>query len=205
MIQKIVKTLKNTYGKTLLNNISKNPYKILISTILSARTKDETTYIVTKNLFKKYKTKRQLANASLKEIESIIKSSGFYKQKAKYIKETSKLLLNREVPSTIEELTKLPGVGNKVASCVLIYAFNKPALPIDTHCHRISNRLGMINTKNSGQTQKILEKKLHRKYWLIYNDLFVTHGKNICLSRSPLCYKCSINKYCKYFKTLSKP
>lgn len=202
MIEKIIKKLKYTYGKTLLNNISKDPFKILISTILSSRTKNETTYLVTKKLFQKYKTKEQLAKASLKEIESTIKSSGFYKQKAKYIKQTSTLLLNGQVPSTIEELIKFPGVGNKVASCVLVYAFNKPTIPVDIHVARISNRIDLTREINPNKIQEDLKAKIPKKYWILINDLFVTHGKTICLPRKPLCHKCSINKYCNYFKAL---
>lgn len=205
MIQKIIKILKHNYGKTLLNNIPKDPYKILISTILSARTKDETTSIVVKKLFKKYKTKQQLAKAPLKEIQSIIKQSGFYKQKAKYIKQTSRLLLNKEVPSTIEELIKFPGVGNKVASCVLVYAFNKPSIPVDTHVAKISRRLGLTKETNPDKINKDLKNKIPKKYWILINDLFVAHGKTICLSRNPKCHICKISKYCNYFKTLSKP
>ena len=125
---------------------------------------------------KKYPNAKSLANAKLQDVKEIIKPIGFYNNKAKNIIKTSKILVkdyNSKVPNTMQELIKLPGVGRKVASCVLVYAFNKAAIPVDVHVHKISNRLGWVKTKTPEQTEKALEKIIPKKYWLILNDVFV--------------------------------
>jgi len=201
-IDKILKTLAKQQGITMLGQFRKYPaWKILISTILSARANDKATIPVTKELFKKYKSLKELAKANPKDVKKIIKRTVYYNQKTKYILETAKIVLSKykgKVPDKMEELLTLPGVGYKVAGCVLVYAFDKPALPIDTHCHRISNRIGLVKTKDANQTMKVLWKKLPKKYWLVFNELLVVHGQTICLARKPLCFKCPIVKYCKY-------
>ncbi|MBW2969986.1 endonuclease III [Candidatus Woesearchaeota archaeon] len=177
-----------------------NAYEVLISTILSARAKDEVTEIVSEKLFKKYPTIQKLAKAAKKEVIKIIKPIGFYNQKTKYVINTSKKIIkefNGKVPDNIEELTQLPGVGRKVASCVLVYSFKKHALPVDTHVHQISNRLGWVKTKTAEQTEKQLMKIVPKKHWLSLNNIFVDHGKKICVPVSPFCSKCPIYKYCK--------
>ena len=200
-IIKVLKILSKEQGKTMLAKLKKkhSNFQILISTILSARTKDETTEVVSKKLFKKYPTPKKLANASLSDIKKIIKSIGFYNNKAKNIKNTAKKIVkNKKVPSDMKELLKLDGVGRKVASCVLVYAFNKPAIPVDTHVHKIANRLGWVKTKNPLQTELKLEKLVPKKYHILLNDVFVNHGKTICIStKHPKCSICKINKYCK--------
>ena len=201
-IDNILKTLAKQQGISMLGSFRKYPaWKILISTILSARANDKATIPATKELFKKYKTLKQLAQADPRKVKKIIKRTVYYNQKTKYILNTAKRILKDykgKVPDDFDELIKLPGVGHKVAGCVLVYAFNKPALPIDTHCHRISNRLGLVKTKTPEQTMRVLWKKLPKKYWLIFNELLVVHGQTICLARKPLCYKCPVTKYCKF-------
>ncbi len=180
-----------------------DPLIILIGTILSARTRDENTSIVVKKLFSKYKTVKSLAQAKLKDVEQIIKSTGFYHVKAKRIIEVASLIDSKyqgKVPSTLEELLSLPGVGRKTANCVLVYAFEKPAIPVDTHVHRISNRLGLVHTKNPEETELELMKKIPKKYWLKINDTFVMYGQNICKPISPMCMVCRIKKNCLYYK-----
>jgi endonuclease III len=180
-----------------------NPLIILIGTILSARTRDENTSIVVKKLFTKYKTVKSLAGAKLKDVEKIIKSTGFYHVKAKRIIEVASLINSKflgKVPSTLDELLSLPGVGRKTANCVLVYAFEKPAIPVDTHVHRISNRLGLVQTKNPEETELELMKKIPKKYWLKINDTFVMYGQNICKPISPMCTVCKIKKDCSYYK-----
>jgi len=180
------------------------PLSILIGTILSARTRDENTSAVVRKLFAKYKSTKSLAQAKLSDVEKIIKSTGFYHVKAKRIIEVASLIDSRysgKVPDTLEELLKLPGVGRKTANCVLVYAFEKPAIPVDTHVHRISNRLGLVQTKTPEETELELMKKIPKKYWLKINDTFVMYGQNICKPISPMCDVCQIKKECNYYKT----
>ncbi|MDP4012241.1 MAG: endonuclease III [Candidatus Nanoarchaeia archaeon] len=185
----------------MLSRLSKKykPFKVLISTILSARAKDEVTEIISKNLLKKYPTPQKLANAKKSDVINIIRKIGFYNNKSKNIINASKLLIKEfkgKVPDTLEELIKLPGVGRKVANCVLVYSFKKDAIPVDTHVHRISNRLGWVKTKTPEDTERALEKLVPKKHWQILNDTFVSHGKTICAPISPFCSKCLINKLC---------
>jgi endonuclease-3 len=180
------------------------PFSILIGTILSARTKDESTARVSKELFKKYKTAKQLGGAKIKDIEKIIKSIGFYHVKARRIIEVSKIIDSQykgKVPDNLEKLIELPGVGRKTANCVLVYAYEKPAIPVDIHVHRISNRLGLVQTKNPEETEFELMKKIPKKFWLDINDTFVMYGQNICKPISPMCNVCKIKNSCNYYKT----
>jgi endonuclease-3 len=181
-----------------------SPLSILIGTILSARTRDENTSAVVKKLFSKYKTAHALANAKYSDVEKIIKSTGFYHVKAKRIIEVASILDSKysgKVPQTIEELLELPGVGRKTANCVLVYAFDKPAIPVDTHVHRISNRLGLVSTKTPEETELELAKKIPKEHWIRINDTFVMFGQNICKPISPMCTLCQIKKECNYYKT----
>jgi len=180
------------------------PFSILIGTILSARTKDESTARISKELFKRYKTAKQLANAKTKDVEKIIKSIGFYHVKARRIIEVSKIIDSKykgKVPDDLENLVELPGVGRKTANCVLVYAYDKPAIPVDIHVHRISNRLGLVDTKTPEETEFELMKKIPKKFWLEINDTFVMYGQNICKPISPMCDVCKIKNSCKYYKT----
>jgi len=199
-IQKIISILKKDYGNTMLAVLSNlDSWKILIATILSARSKDEQTGPIARALFRKYKNAKQLANSNIEDVEKIIKKIGFYHQKAKYIVETSKLVVkefNGEVPDDYERLMKCPGVGRKVAGCVLVYAFGIAAIPVDTHVHRISNRLGWVKTKDPEKTEVELLKIVPKKQWFLVNDILVNHGKTICNPISPWCSKCKIIKFC---------
>ena len=180
-----------------------DPFKILIGTILSARSRDENTSKIVHKLFQKYKNARELANADLNDIKSIIHSIGFYNTKAKRIKQVSKIIVEKFhgiVPNEVEDLLGLPGVGRKTANCVLVYAFNKPAIPVDIHVHRISNRIGIVKTQNPKKTEEELIKIIDRKYWLILNNTFVKYGQNICLPIRPKCEICSLKDVCNYYK-----
>jgi len=179
------------------------PFSILIGTILSARTKDENTAKVVKKLFSKYKSPQELAKAKIKNVEKIIKSIGFYHVKSKRIIDVASIISSQykgNVPNDFEELLKLPGVGRKTANCVLVYAFDNPAIPVDTHVHRISNRLGLVQTKTPEETEFALMKKIPKKHWLEINDTFVMYGQNICKPISPMCDVCKIKNICKYYK-----
>jgi endonuclease-3 len=181
-----------------------DPFNILIGTILSARTKDESTTKVAGKLFAKYKSVKALANAKVRDVEKIIRSIGFYHVKAKRIIEVASIIntkFNGKVPDDLDTLITLPGVGRKTANCVLVYAFEKPAIPVDVHVHRISNRLGLVDTKTPEETELELMKKVPERYWLEINDTFVMFGQNICKPISPMCNVCKIKKICKYYKT----
>ncbi len=182
------------------------PFRILIATILSARTKDENTTKAADKLFKLYGTPQKLAKAKVKDVEKVIKSVGFYHVKSKRIIEVANLILskyNGKVPADIDKLVDMPGVGRKTANCVLVYAFEKPAIPVDTHVHRISNRLGLVDTKMPEETEMALREKIPKKYWLDINNTFVMYGQNICKPISPMCHVCKIRKTCNYFQTKS--
>jgi len=189
-------------GEAHLDELAKkkqDPFKILISTILSARTRDANTRIATEKLFANFNTPESIAEANIEEIEQLVKSSGFYKVKAARIKQVSKVLIekyNSKVPDNYKELINLPGVGSKTANCVLVYAFKIPAIPVDTHVHRISNRLRWVKTKNPLKTEEALKTTIPKELWLKLNRLFVRFGQQICLSIKPKCEICTINDTC---------
>jgi len=178
------------------------PFSVLIGTILSARTKDENTTKVVKHLFSRYKSVEELADAKVKEVQKIIRPIGFYRVKAKRIIDVAKTVSTKyggNVPDDFEKLLELPGVGRKTANCVLVYAFDKPAIPVDTHVHRISNRLGLVKTKTPEDTEEALRDKIPKKYWLEINDTFVMFGQNICKPVSPMCNVCQLKDSCQYY------
>jgi endonuclease III len=179
-----------------------DPFKILIGTILSARTRDENTTKVVNKLFARFKTPGDIASADIDKIKEIIHSIGFYNVKAERIKQVSQVIVTKfsgQVPNDIDSLLKLPGVGRKTANCVLVYAFNKPAIPVDVHVHRISNRLGLVNTKMAEQTELELSKIVDKRLWTRVNDTFVMYGQNICLPVKPICRICDLKTICKYY------
>jgi endonuclease-3 len=196
--------VRATALKNLQTQENGDPYKILIGTILSARTRDETTTNVIKILFSKFRNADELSRANLNEIKELIQKIGFYNVKAARIKEVSKILVekyNSKVPSNLEDLLSFPGVGRKTANCVLVYGFRKPAIPVDIHVHRISNRIGIVNTKKPEETETVLQKSIDRKYWTTINETFVVFGQNICLPIKPKCNVCRLTKLCKYYES----
>ena len=183
-------------------------FKILIGTILSSRTRDEKTTKIVNNLFGRFKNAKELAEVDIDEIKTIIHSIGFYNVKAKRIKEVSQLIVEKfdgKVPDHIEGLLELPGVGRKTANCVLVYGFNKPAIPVDIHVHRISNRIGLVNTKTPEKTEIELRRIISKKYWTEVNHTFVMYGQNICLPIKPNCKICKLKKICKFYHTTNPP
>jgi endonuclease-3 len=184
-----------------------DPFKILIGTILSARSRDENTTRVVNKLFTQFKTPHDLASADIDEVKKIIHSIGFYNIKAARIKQVAETIVSRfggQVPSDIDSLLELPGVGRKTANCVLIYAFDKPAIPVDVHVHRISNRLGLVSTKTPEQTEVELSRLVDRRLWTKVNDTFVMYGQNICLPLRPNCKACDLKKECQYYSSSQK-
>ena len=195
--------VRPTALKNLQTQEDGDPYKILIGTILSARTRDETTAQVIKMLFSEFKNPDELSRADLKDIKKLIQKIGFYNVKATRIKEVSKILVekyNGKVPSNLEDLLTFPGVGRKTANCVLVYGFRKPAIPVDIHVHRVSNRIGIVNTKKPEETEIDLQISIDRRYWTGVNETFVTFGQNICLPIKPRCNICHLTKICKYYR-----
>ena len=182
-------------------DIPETPFVTLISCILSLRTKDQVTEQASRRLLTQYNTPERILRLPETQIASLIYPVGFYKTKAKRIKEISHTLLEKysgQVPDTIDELLTLKGVGRKTANIVMVYGHKKHGyLPIDTHCHRIPNRLGWIKTKTPQETEQSLKKTLPEKYWDDFNDLFVTFGQKICVPVSPFCSTCPIEQYCK--------
>jgi endonuclease-3 len=201
-LPKIIFLLKKQQKVSMLQSFRKLPkWQILISTILSARATDKQTIPICNFLFKKYSNLKKLAKANPKDIKKILRPIGYYNQKTKYILNTAKQLIkkyNGKVPSTMEELEKFPGVGKKVAACVMVYAHDLPEIPVDTHVAKISRRLGWTKLNNPEKIRLDLQKKIPKKYWIDINELLVTHGQTICFARKPKCYECSIVKYCRY-------
>ena len=176
-----------------------DPFKILISTIISARTKDEVTGPATERLFALADSPGKMSRLSEERIEKAIFPAGFYHTKAKAIRKTSQELVERFgslVPDTIEELLTLPGVGRKTANLVVTLAHNKAGICVDTHVHRITNRWGYVKTKTPHETEQALRAKLPKKHWIAINTILVMHGQNICKPLSPLCSRCPVFKYC---------
>ena len=204
-IDDIVSILKRENKKYIVPivtivSMTKGPFAVLISCLLSLRTKDKVTGEASNRLFKLAGNPKAMLGLSAKSIEKAIYPVGFYKTKAKRIKEICKTLLDDYegvVPDEIDELLKLKGVGRKTANLVVTLGYGKMGICVDTHVHRISNRLGLVSTKTPEQTEFALRKTLPQKHWLIYNDLLVTYGQNLCVPISPWCSKCRIYKHCK--------
>jgi endonuclease-3 len=202
-IDKVLGILVKEQGiSTMLGRMGEkyDPFKVLISTIMSARAKDEVTEVLAENLFRKYPDCNALAKAKQKDVIKIIRKIGFFNAKSKNVINAAKMVRDEfsgKVPDSMEELLKLPGVGRKVANCVLVYAFKQDAIPVDIHVHRISNRLGWVKTNDPEKTEEALVKLVPQKHWQVVNDTLVSHGKTICAPVSPFCSKCPIYKYCK--------
>ena len=198
-IIKIVEELNNVFEIRVF--LDHDPYRVLVRTILSQRTRDENTDQATNNLFSKYNDIYEVVEAPTDDVQELIKPAGFYRVKAGRIQEVSQILIDEyggEVPDTLEELVKLHGVGRNTANCVLVFAFELPAIPVDTHVHRISHRMGLVNTKTPDETEIELSKIAPKDLWIKLNDLMVQFGQNICKPTSPQCEMCPVNYLCDY-------
>ncbi len=213
IIIKVLETLKKEVPKfnapveEFRSHHNNEPFKVLISGILSARTKDEVTVPVCKKLFEKVSSPEDLLKMSDEELYSYIEKITYAKQKLKYLKATCKILVekfNGKVPDNMEDLLKLKGVGRKVANVVLDHGFKKDVIIVDTHVHKIANRLGWVNTKTPEATEKALQRIVPKKYWRDINYLFVALGQTLCFANNPKCEKCPIKSYCKYYKERKK-
>jgi len=184
---------------TLLAESSQSPFKVLISCILSLRTQDATTARASHRLFQLGDTPAKIMKLTTKKIEKTIFPVGFYRTKAKTIRDICRALLERysgRVPDDIDELLKFKGVGRKTANLVVTLGYNKPGICVDTHVHRISNRWGYVRTKNPKETEFALREKLPKQYWIEYNDLLVSFGQHLCRPISPVCSQCPVERYC---------
>ncbi len=182
----------------LLNNYT--PFQQLIATLLSSRTKDTTTIPIVKKLFTNYTSPKDFLNLKEKELYGI----GFYKVKTNNIHKLSKIIINdynSKVPDSFEQLTSLPGVGRKTANCILSYTFHQPAIAVDVHVHRISNRLGWVKTEIPEETEEALKKLIPKSDWSKVNQLFVNHGQKVCFPRNPDCKQCQLRPYCNFVTT----
>jgi len=197
-VDELMRRLFELYPEGYIDGFS-DPFFVLISTVMSHRTRDDVTYPAARKLFERFSTPEEMVKAEVNEIETLIKDVGFYRVKSGRIKEISRILLekyNGKVPDDMEALLELPGVGRKTANCVLAHAFLKDALAVDTHVHRISNRLGLVETKIPEETEIELKKILPQRYWRHINLLLVKLGQNICRPISPRCEICTLNDMC---------
>jgi endonuclease III len=202
-IKFIIEKLEGIYSLRIFED--SDPFRVLIRTILSQRTRDENTDAAAILLFSKYSTPDAIAYAPVEDVEVLIKKSGFYHVKARRVKEVSRIIhedYNDVVPDDLKELLSLPGVGRKTANCVLVYGFHEDAIPVDVHVHRISNRIGIVNTNDPDETEKQLMKVVPKKYWLPLNDLFVQFGQTICRPIGPKHDICPIAEVCDYYNAM---
>jgi len=198
----IIKIKNQEFIIPIVTTISKErkPFHVLISCILSLRTKDQTTKEASERLFTVADTPEEMMKISIQRLEKLIYPVGFYRTKAQKIKEICKVLTNEYkgiVPDKIDELLKFNGVGRKTANLVVSLGYKKPGICVDTHVHRIANRWGYVKTKSPYETELALRKKLPKKHWSSINDLLVTYGQNICVPVSPKCSICPIYQFCK--------
>lgn len=204
-IDRFVATIKKAYRGwdapvvTLVASRGASPFDILVSTILSLRTKDEVTVEATGRILETADTPEKMVMLSEETIAKLIYPVGFYPTKAKQLKKISRILIdqyNSEVPADIDKLLELPGVGRKTANLVLIEGFGMDAICVDTHVHRISNRIGYVKTKNADKTEFALRKKLPKKHWIYYNEMLVAFGQVLCRPISPWCSRCPVAEMC---------
>lgn len=198
--KKIIARLKKTYPDSGCSLVFRTPHQLLVSTILSAQCTDERVNMVTKDLFKKYSSPKAFANADLKELEDDIRPTGFFHNKAKAIKESARILandLNGEMPRTLDELVKLPGVGRKTGSVVLGAAFGlAEGVVVDTHVMRLSRRMGFTAEKDPVKIERDLIEVIPKTDWIIYSHLLIDHGRAVCKARKPACLECQIADLC---------
>ena len=204
----ILEILKDTYPDSKCSLDFSSDFELLVAVILSAQCTDERVNKTTPSIFKKYNTPKDFAEMDIKKLEDLIHPCGFYKNKAKNIKATAKILVekyNSNVPSTMEELLKLPGVGRKTANVIMLEAFNNPqGVAVDTHCKRIANRIGFSKQKEPKKIEQDLLKIFPKKYYYDLNHVLIWHGRNICTARNPKCDKCPITNFCKFYISIKK-
>lgn len=193
-----------TAALTEIGHESHSPFQVLVSCIMSLRTRDTVTYPTAKRLFSVAKTPRQISKMPLREMERIIRPVNFYRTKAKRIRKIAEEIVeehNGRVPRDFDELMKFKGVGRKTANIVMTYGHgSRSHIAVDTHVHRIPNRLGWVHTKKPEETEEELKRIVPKRYWKDINDIFVRFGQSICLPRNPRCGECPVNRYCRYYR-----
>ncbi|BDR68776.1 endonuclease III [Clostridium tetani] len=207
IIKKVIETLSRTYPEAKCELDFKSPYELLVATILSAQCTDKRVNKVTSELFKGYNTPEKIIELSQEELGEKIKSCGFYNNKSKNILGATQKILEKfkgKVPKTMEELMSLPGVGRKTANVVLSNAFGVPAIAVDTHVFRVSNRTGIAKGKNPDEVEMELMKNTDKDMWSITHHYLIWHGRYTCKSRKPQCEECPIAPYCEYFTGIEK-
>ncbi|MGB9761487.1 MAG: endonuclease III [Caldimicrobium sp.] len=207
-VKEIIRRLREAYPEAKIALNFKNPLQLLVATILSAQCTDERVNKVTAELFEKYKTAKDFAEAPLEELANAIKSTGFYQQKAKYIKEACKIIVEKyggEVPRSMDELLELPGVARKTANIVLSNAYGiVEGIPVDTHVSRLSQRLGLVKSKDPVKIERELMEIVPKEEWFSFPYLLQAHGRAICTARKPKCEECFLKDLCDYYASLSQ-
>ena len=203
-VNKLVEILKNTYPEAKCSLDFKNPFELVVAVMLSAQCTDERVNLVTPTLFSRCQTVEDFANIDIKELEKLIHSCGFYKNKAKNIKLCANQIINDfngNVPKDMENLLKLAGVGRKSANVIQLEVFNiATGIAVDTHCKRISNRIGLSDKSDPSKIEQDLLKQIDNSYLKDMNHILIWHGRYTCTARNPKCENCTIKKYCKWFK-----
>jgi endonuclease III len=198
-MSEIIKALKRAYTEARCSLDYKTPFQLLVATILSAQCTDERVNRVTPVLFAKYERPEDLAQADISQIEKLIRSIGFFHNKALAIKECAREITSKyggRVPASLEKLTQLRGVGRKTANVVLANAFDVPAIAVDTHVKRVTFRLGFSSSDDPEKIEQELMKLVPRKEWTIFSHLLIHHGRAICVARRPLCEECPVTQWC---------
>ncbi len=202
-LRKIITILEKEFPEAKIRLNHSNPFELLVATILSAQCTDERVNIVTSNLFAKFKTPKDFANLNYEELEKLVYSTGYYKSKAKHIIGCAKMILDKfdgKVPDSMEAILQLPGVGRKTANVILSHSYDKPGIVVDTHVIRITNRLGIVDTKNPKKIEFRLMELLPKDKWVMFTHLIIAFGRKYCISRNPKCNICPINYYCNYYQ-----
>ena len=206
-VRKILEIFERDYRDLGCALYFNSEFELLIATMLSAQTTDETVNKVTEKLFKEYNTPEKISQMSVEELENFIKNCGLYKTKAKNIIKTSKIILENfdgKVPNNLEDLTTLPGVGRKTANVVLANAYGKDTIAVDTHVFRVSNRIGLANANDVLNTEKQLMVNIPKKYWSKAHHWLIWHGRRVCNARRPKCDICNLKEYCNFYKNYEK-
>jgi endonuclease-3 len=204
-IEFIITTLEGLYPDADCTLSHKKPLELLIATILAAQCTDARVNIVTKNLFLKYKDTKDYVKADIKKLEQDIRSTGFFKNKAKHIKGCAEKIIEEydgSVPNSMEELIKLPGVGRKTANVILSNAYGIPGIVVDTHVKRLSGRIGLSYNQNPEKIERDLMELIPKKKWSLFSHLLISHGREVCMARKPKCEICKINLWCKFYSSL---
>lgn len=205
-MQQVLSLLESMYPRAITALHHSNPFQLLVATILSAQCTDERVNIITQDLFPAFPGPEDLAQASFEDVADLIKSAGLWQTKARNLIKTAQILVEEhagQVPSTREELQALPGVGRKTANVVLANAFRIPAIAVDTHVFRVSNRIGLAEAATPYQTELQLMEIIPQKLWIDAHHWLILHGRALCKARNPLCDQCPLNPHCAYYKAQS--